>query len=236
MASVSWRALLPLLALVGVLSTVMGMLGSWWFLGHFQARVPLGGQPMVVTMPEGVPVQVAVDAVETGTEANAAARSIPMRFKETMRVVAHIDSRIPINTVVPYHAEIPLKTTLHVDTKAKTRILGIDVTLPVVADIPVDLTIPVDLSVPINQKVPLKMSLPVKADIDQIVQIPVPGSFTSRLSFPQGPMRLDIQGTDMQVPLWAVTLQGTLPALGPVELGPVRQGSPASPPSASQAQ
>jgi hypothetical protein len=112
------------------------------------------------------------------------------------------------------------------------------VTLPVVTDIPINLRLPIDLSVPINQKVPMKFSMPVTAEVDQVVRIPVPGSLTSRLSFPQGPMRMDIRGTDMRVPLAGVSLQGSLPWIGNIELGPA-PNTPAAvspPPAAPQAQ
>jgi hypothetical protein len=225
---VSWRDLLLFLLLVIAVSAAAGGATTWWLLAHFTARVPLANQAVALKLPPDLPVRVRITGAEVDDSAAggpAETRTIPVRLRQRLRMKATIDSQVPVKTVVPYKGEIPVSTTLHLDTRIRTRVLGIPMTLPVKADVPLDLRLPVDLRIPVDQVVHLKFTTPVTADIDQVVQVPVPAVLDSRISFLDEPLRLRILEGELRLPLDRFSIQRRAP------WAPAPAGEPASEPA-----
>lgn len=218
------RASLVLLA-----AMLGGGLAGWWLFRHVDARVLLANQPATVSLPNPMRVRADVlDDLDVMIDGDIATtvpidQVLTVPITDTLRVMATMDSDVPIRMTVPIRDSIPVDQVVHVDTRVKVDILGQTLTLPVRGDIPVKTSVPVSLDVPVDQVVRIRftaptevsikdaVTVPLKADISAVVPIhsemKVPVRSTLRADVKvEGPLQAVIVRSDLQLPLRKLAL------------------------------
>lgn len=215
--------------LILLAAMVGGCLAGWWLFRHVDARVLLANQPATVSLPETMRVKASIiDALDVLIEGDIAAsvpidQSLQVPIKDTLHVMATVDSDVPIRMTVPIRDQIPVDQIVHVDTKVKVDILGRSLTLPVRGDIPVKTVVPVSLDVPVDQMVRIRftaptevrikdaVTVPLKTRVSAVVpihsemKIPVRSALEADVQVP-GPIEAVIVRSDLQVPLRKLAL------------------------------
>lgn len=225
----SSRNLIMSASLVLLAAMVGGGLAGWWLFRHVDARVLLANQPATVSLPQPMRVRAEVlDALEVMIEGDIAAtvpvdQVLTVPVTDTLRVMATMDSDVPIRMTVPIRDSIPVDQVVHVDTQVKVDILGQTLTLPVRGDIPVKTRVPVSLDVPVDQMVRIRftaptevrikdaVTVPLKADIAAVVpirsemKVPLRAPLRADVSV-EGPLQAVIVRSDLQLPLRKLAL------------------------------
>lgn len=202
-------------ARIGLVATAIILLALAAFAAsRCAARVSLAGQTLNVAMPADLPVDVEV--IEAGPPrlpepASSSASGVPVRLKETLSLVAHIDARVPLKTTVRYVGRIPIKASVPLNATVRTTVLGIPITAPVRGEMPIDLQLPVDLSIPIDQPIHLKLDAPITATIDQVVHIPLRANLKTRISFADASIPVGVTPSELTLPLAKIRLTGAAP-------------------------
>lgn len=206
-----------------------GALAGWWLFQHVDARVQLKHQPMVVSLPEAFAVTAEVlNALDVRIDGDIAARvpidqRITVPIQDTLRVIASVDSDVPIRMTVPVREHVLIDQVVAVDTQVKVRVLGRDLTLPVRGDVPIKAMIPVNLDIPVDQRVRVQFSTPADVRIDQPLSVPLKTvidavvPIRSQLRVPvqsalqanirvKGPVPAVIEQADLRLPLRSLAL------------------------------
>lgn len=225
----SFRVLVLRASLVLLAAMLGGGLAGWWLFRHVDARVLLANQPAMVSLPNPMRVRADVlDDLDVMIDGDIATtvpvdQVLTVPITDTLRVMATMDSDVPIRMTVPIRDSIPVDQIVHVDTRVKVDILGQTLTLPVRGDIPVKTSVPVSLDVPVDQVVRIRftaptevsikdaVTVPLKADIAAVVPIhsemKVPVRSTLRADVKvEGPLQVVIVRSDLQLPLRKLAL------------------------------
>lgn len=190
-----------ILVLVAV-AAVAGVAGGQWVLRHAVVHVPLHDQPLAVRMPADMPVTVEVLAAGAPGAANR--DGVPVRLREQLQLRVDMDAEVPLALTVRYVGEIPVRAEIPVDTAIDTRVMGVNMTLPIKGTIPLDFMLPLDLTIPIEQDVRLDFSAPMSAHIDQDVTIPLRAGLDARIRFGEAPIDLMLQESELVLPLGSI--------------------------------
>ncbi len=225
---VSWRGLLLALLLFALVSAAAGGITAYWILSRYSLQMPLRAQALQVRLPEQLPVEVeifppALDDPALRQAANL--QVLPIHIDERFKTVVRVDTRLPIRMNVPYKGDIPVDITLPLKTKVRTRVLGINMELPVEGEIPLRFRLPVDLLIPIEQTLPMKLDLPVETRINQIVHVKIPTRQAARITLQEPSLDVILEKGEIAVPLSWLSLvrdggMGEETRLGPLAYPP----------------
>lgn len=218
------KTLLAAAGLILIAAMIGGGLAGWWLFRHVDARVLLADQPATVSLPEPMRVKADIlDALDVLIDGDIATtvpidQTLQVPIKDTLRVMATVDSDVPIRMTVPIRDSIPVDQIVHVDTKVQVEVLGRTLTLPVRGDIPVKASVPVKLDVPVDQMVRIRftaptdvhikdaVSVPLKAQVSAVVpihssmKVPVRSTLEADVRVPQ-PLQAVIVRSELQLPL-----------------------------------
>jgi hypothetical protein len=222
-AAVGWRGLLAMFALFAVVSAATGAGAAYWILKRYTLHLPLDTQHLNVRLPEHLPVEVEI--LPQDTTAATELRDFPVRVNDNFKTVVRVDTRVPVRINVPFRGEVPVDLVLPLKTRVKTRVLGVNMELPIEGEIPLRFKLPVNLMIPIDQTLPMKFDLPVNTRIDQIVNIQVQTLQAARIRLRDPGLRVTLQDGEFVVPLsWlsltAPTDNGEASQLGPLARPP----------------
>ncbi len=224
MAGVSWPMLLLVIALVIVACAATAAGTAYWVIKRYTLHMPLDNQRLNVQLPEQLPVEVEILQQDNAVMTDASEmRAFPVLIDENFRSRVRVDTRVPIRMNVPFKGEVPVDITVPVDTTVKTRVLGINMELPITASIPLRFNLPVDLVIPIEQTVPMHLDLPVNTHIKQQVTVRVQTRQAARIRLQEPVLEVDLQGSEIAVPLSWVSLTAPANNGNPVTLGPMRE-------------
>lgn len=211
-------------SLILIAAMAGGCLAAWWLFRHVDARLLLADQPATVALPQPIRVKAEIlDALDVLIEGDIATtvpidQVVQVPLKDTLHVMATVDSDVPIKMTVPIRDVIPIDQTVDVNTKVQVDVLGQTLTLPVRGQVPVKAMVPVKLDVPVDQMVRIRftaptevrikdaVSVPLKADISAVVpihsemRIPVKSALEADITVPK-PFDAVIVHSDLQVPL-----------------------------------
>lgn len=226
-AGMGWRSLLLALALFAVISAATGAGVAYWILMRYTLHLPLQTQRLNVILPEQLPVEVEILSQDevTATGDDIALREFPVQINDYFKTVVRVDTQLPIRMTVPFHGEVPVNLTLPLDTKVKTRVLGINMELPIKGEIPLRFNLPVDLLIPIDQTLPMKFDLPVNTHINQMVNVKVRTQQAARIRLRDPNLAVTVQEGEISVPLSWLSLvapasNGEAQQLGPLARPP----------------
>ncbi len=217
---VSWPALCLVLALVAVLAGTAGAGAAYWLLSRYTLHLPVQAQRLQVNLPGELPVEVEIQP-QAATDGDTL-QEIPVQIDEQFRTQVRVDTQIPVRMTVPFRGEVPVNITLPLDTRVRTRVLGMNLELPIQGQIPLRFSLPVDLSIPINQTLPMRFDLPVTTRIRQTVGVKVPTQQTARIRLRDPRLEVMVSDSEIAVPLAWLWLAGSgqdagdLPQLGPL--------------------
>jgi hypothetical protein len=222
---VGWPALLLVLAVAGVLAGTAGAGTAYWLLSRYTLHLPVQAQRLQVQLPADLPVEV---EILPQAAADAPLQAIPVRIDERFRTLVRVDTQVPVRMTVPFRGEVPVDITLPLKTRVKTRVLGIEMELPVEGRIPLQFNLPVDLSIPIDQTLPMRFDLPVTTRINQTVNVQVPTQQAARIRLREARLDVTVNDSEIAVPLAWLWLVGPgrdgepAPQLGPLRTPPPR--------------
>lgn len=169
------------IAVILVLFAAMagGCLVGWLLFRHVDVRVLLANQPATVSLPQPLRVSADVrDALDVLIDGDIATtvpvdQVLQVPVKDTLHVMATVDSDVPIRMTVPIRDSIPVDQTVHVDTRVQVTVLGQTLTLPVRGDVPIKASVPVSLDVPVDQMVRIRFTAPTAVHIKDAVSVPL---------------------------------------------------------------
>ncbi len=211
-------------SLILIAAMAGGCLSAWWLFRHVDALLLLADQPATVALPQPIRVRADIlDALDVLIEGDIATtvpidQVVQVPIKDTLHVMATVDSDVPIKMTVPIRDVIPIDQTVDVNTKVQVDVLGQTLTLPVRGQVPVKAMVPVKLDVPVDQMVRIRftaptevrikdaVSVPLKADIAAVVpirsemRIPVKSALQADITVPQ-PFEAVIVHSHLKVPL-----------------------------------
>ncbi|MGH8458413.1 MAG: hypothetical protein ACRESV_03600, partial [Nevskiales bacterium] len=148
-------------------------------------------------------------------------REFPVRVNDSFRTVVRVDTRVPIRMNVPFRGQVPVDLTLPLKTRVRTRVLGVNMELPIEGEIPLRFSLPVDLSIPIDQTVPMKFDLPVNTHIDQMVNVKVQTQQAARIRLRESTLPVALQAGEIAVPLSWLSLTAPADNGEATRLGPL---------------
>lgn len=219
-----------------------GCLAGWWLFRHVDARVLLTDQAATIALPQPVRVKADIlDALDVLIEGDIATtvpidQILQVPIRDTLNVMATVDSDVPIRMTVPIRDVIPVDQMVDVDTRVEVDVLGQTLTLPVRGRIPVKTMVPVNLDVPVDQMVRIRftaptavrvkdtVAVPLKANISAVVpihsemRIPVRSTLEADVTVPQ-PFHAVITRADLQVPLRKLDIGFGKPEAAPAGSG-----------------
>lgn len=221
---VHWRGLLFALSLFALLSAAAGAGMAYWVVARYTLHMPLQTQALKVRLPTQLPVQV--ELLPPGGDGAAAPaatelREFPIYIDENFRTVVRVDTRVPIRMDVPFKGEVPVNITLPLNTRIRTRVLGINMELPIEGEVPLRFNLPVDLMIPINQNVRMKFDLPVNTRINQSVNVKMPTQQAARISLHDPSLNISMERSEITVPLSWLSLVENSGREEVLQLGPL---------------
>ena len=177
---VGLRALIWVVATVGVLWLALMGVGLWTFYRHWLVTVGLRDQPIVLRLPSGLQATAEVRAPV----------NVPLKMRPQIRVpldqsiVAQLDepilaqvklrSTLPIDTVVPVSVTVPIDTRLQMRVQPRSWLPTVDV------DVPVHLEVPVQWRLPVQARIPLNLDVLVSGHLRHTVQVPIKADWVLR--------------------------------------------------------
>lgn len=229
-------------SLILIAAMVGGGLAAWWLFRNVDARLLLADQPATVALPEAIRVKANIlDALDVLIEGDIATtvpinQTLQIPIQDTLRVMASMDSDVPIRMTVPIRDVIAIDQLVDVNTKVEVDVLGKTLTLPVRGQVPVKAMVPVKLDVPVDQMVRIRftaptdvrikdaVSVPLKANISAVVpihsemKIPVKSALEADITVAQ-PFKAMIVHSDLQLPLRKLALGLARPEAGSAASG-----------------
>lgn len=163
-----------LLLLAGGLLLVWVALVAWaiWYVyGHWESRVHLQRQALLMRLPEGTAALAEMVApISTRVQAQPVVRvplkqTIEARLTEPLVAQLRVRTTVPVDTVLEVQHQVPVRTTLQAQVDLGRWLPTLDVVVPVA------LTVPVRLSVPVRAQVPLDLDLVVSGEMRQAVPL-----------------------------------------------------------------
>lgn len=221
---VHWRGLLFALLLFALLSAAAGAGMAYWVVTRYTLHLPLQTQALKVRLPTQLPVQVELlppNSDDEAVPAVAEMREFPIYIDDNFRTVVRVDTRVPIRMDVPFKTEVPVAITLPLNTRVRTRVLGISMELPIEGEVPLQFSLPVDLLIPINQSVRMKFDLPVNTRINQQVNVKIPVQQAARIRMHDPSLNISLESSQITVPLsWLSLVENSNREEG-LQLGPL---------------
>lgn len=169
---VRWQALLWVAGGLVVVWVLLVAGAIWYLYGHWESRVHLQRQALLLRLPAGTVAQAEI------------------RAPIATRLTAHPTLMVPLHQTVraqvsdQFLARLTTSTTVNIDTKVRVQHqVPVHTTLEARVDLgrwlpTLDVTVPVSLVVPVDMVVPIKTSLPVSLDVL------ASGQFNAPLSLP----------------------------------------------------
>jgi len=106
-------------------------------------------------------------------------------FDNIITVPVEVDTYIPLDLTVHFETEIPVNSSVPIDTNVQTRVLGVPVSVPVKGQLPIRLVIPVEKDIPIHETLRLKFNSPVKAHLKNVFRVPIDTMVSSDIALDQ---------------------------------------------------
>jgi hypothetical protein len=211
-------ALLLVGAVVLLLWLLLMVLGVGYFYRHWQARVALRDQPVLLRLPAGLPSVARIsEPVRTRLDMHPTVsvplhQVVPVEVRNQLMAQVRLKATVPVVTEVTVSQNIPVHTTLETDMRVRSWLPSMHVSLPVSFNLPVRLTVPVRAQLPIDLDVlvsgALTQTLQVPLDTTVTVHPHVVGELSARLDSETGfrlldpvpPIALRIARADLRVP------------------------------------
>lgn len=177
-----------LLFLAGM--AVAGVAGAAWLfvvldpLSNLHLRVNLQQQPVRVRIAASFPVTADIDQMLRVPLKADIPVNVPFSKKLSVPLEKTFDAPVEINTTIPVYMTVPFKslisidTQVFLDTKVRTSVLGLPLTIPIRGYVPVRATIPVDETVTVKEDFKLALRTPVTVHIQDTFTIPITTHFT----------------------------------------------------------
>lgn len=214
------RSEVVLVAVISSLTTLFSIaLLILFFMPGLRAHMSLEPQDIQVSLPEGVPVRVAItEPIETRLKTVLDVQFpidevLPLSFEAPLQMDIEINAQVPMQTVIKYENTLPL------DSEVTAYMFGVPVNVPIKGNIPVKLYVPVDQLVPVKFKAPVTVSMdkaldvPIKLDfkaripLDQEMQIPVTKPLETNIQMSDRPVTVRMRESDMVMPLESLRLE-----------------------------
>lgn len=215
---VRWQALFWVAGSLLVVWVALVAGAIWYLYGHWESRVHLQRQALLLRLPVGLAAHAEITApISTHLTARP---TVDVPVNQTVR--AHVSDQfladltmqttVQVDTVVRVQHEVPVSTNLQARVDLGRWLPTLDISVPVSLVVPVNLAVPVKAAVPVSLKLKASgefrspVSLPVhqRLTLRPVLDAPLKARFTRQIRFSLDealpPVPMQIEAAHLRVP------------------------------------
>lgn len=198
---VRWQALMVVAGGLLVVWVALVAGAIWYLYGHWESRVHLQHQSLLLRLPAGMVARAEITTPITTRLTARPVVKVPLHqtvqaeVSDQFLARSSVRTSVPIDTVVRVQHQVPVRTTLQARVDLGRLLPTLDISVPVSLVVPVDLAVPVKATVPValellasgQFKAPVSLPLHQTLTLRPVLDAPLQARFTRQTNFALGP-------------------------------------------------